>query len=429
MLRPASSEFIELCRSQISLLTQSLGASLSAVYLTEHHLDRSFTQLIPIAAYPDQATPWTELEEIAFLPYEGQFQGLTPSLPNSVDPKLESTDSEVLPQSHQLILPLVKQQMLMGFLVTQRQDRQWDELEREQIQQITNTLAIACLLDQRGQWSEHRYQQQTELQTKRHELLHNFLHQFRNPLTALGTFGKLLLKRLTPADPNRAIAENMLRESRRLQDLLQHFNQSIDALEQSDRTLESDGSEASEQRLLRATPSLLPQLPPSLGQISLTLKSCTIEEIVASLLPSIEAIAEEKGLSLKCQIPPNLPLIEVDPTALTEVLNNLLENGIKYTPAPGHIYLQVTAHNAQNQLLIAISDTGPGIPPEDLPEVFKRHYRGVQAEGKIPGTGLGLAIAKDLTEQMQGTIKVFSPAAYPPKATQGTTFVVSLPIP
>lgn len=427
MLRPASSEFIELCRSQISLLTQCLGASLSAVYLTEHHLDRSFTQLIPIAAYPDRPTHWKELAEIAFLPYEEPVQGLALSLPDALDPKLESAESEVLPQSHQLILPLVKQKMLMGFLVTQRQDRQWNELEREQIQQITNTLAIACLLDQRGQWSEHRYQQQTELQSKRHELFHNFLHQFRNPLTALRTFGKLLLKRLPAADPNRAIAENMLRETTRLQDLLHYFNQSMDALEVPSKRL--DGDLPSEQRLLSATPSPVAQLPPSLGEISLKLESCAIEEILASLLPSIEAIAAEKGLDLTCQIPPHLPLIEVDPTALTEVLNNLLENGIKYTPAPGTLYLQVTAHNAQNQLLIAISDTGPGIPPADITEVFKRHYRGVQSQGEIHGTGLGLAIAKDLTEQMQGSIKVFSPAAYPPEATQGTTFVVSLPIP
>ncbi|MDB9519289.1 HAMP domain-containing sensor histidine kinase [Roseofilum reptotaenium CS-1145] len=427
MLRPASSDFIELCRSQISLLTQSLGASLSAVYLTEHHLDRSFTQLIPIAAYPDRATPWTELKPISFLPYEGYLQGLAPSLPDPLDPQLESAASQVLPQPHQLILPLVKQKMLMGFLVTQREDRQWNELEREQIQHITNTLAIACLLDQRGQWSEHRYQQQSKLQTKRHELFHNFLHQFRNPLTALRTFGKLLLKRLPAADPNRAIAENLLRESTRLQDLLQHFNQSMDSLEVSGNTL--NGENLSEQRLLSASPSSVPQLPASLGEISLTLQSCAIEDILDALLPSIEAIAQEKGLGLNCQMPANLPLIEVDPTALTEVLNNLLENAIKYTPAPGTIYLQVTAHETQNQLLMAISDTGPGIPQEDLPEVFKRHYRGVQAEGEIPGTGLGLAIAKDLTEQMQGSLNVFSPAAYPPDATQGTTFVVRLPIP
>jgi signal transduction histidine kinase len=61
-------------------------------------------------------------------------------------------------------------------------------------------------------------------------------------------------------------------------------------------------------------------------------------------------------------------------------------------------------------LAIAISDTGPGIPPQDLEHLFERHYRGVQAATAIPGSGLGLAIAKELIEQMQGEIEVFSPA-------------------
>jgi signal transduction histidine kinase len=59
---------------------------------------------------------------------------------------------------------------------------------------------------------------------------------------------------------------------------------------------------------------------------------------------------------------------------------------------------------------IAISDTGPGIPSQDLEHLFERHYRGVQASTAIPGTGLGLAIAKELIEQMHGEIEVFSPA-------------------
>jgi signal transduction histidine kinase len=65
---------------------------------------------------------------------------------------------------------------------------------------------------------------------------------------------------------------------------------------------------------------------------------------------------------------------------------------------------------SQQRCAIAISDTGPGIPPQDLEHLFERHYRGVQASTAIPGSGLGLAIAKELIEQMQGDIQVFSPA-------------------
>jgi len=92
------------------------------------------------------------------------------------------------------------------------------------------------------------------------------------------------------------------------------------------------------------------------------------------------------------------------------VFSNLIDNALKYTPS-GKIYIQ--AGLEQSHLQGAISDTGPGIPPEDLEHIFERHYRGVQSSSEIPGTGLGLAIAKDLIEQMQGEIQVFSPASLP----------------
>jgi signal transduction histidine kinase len=93
-------------------------------------------------------------------------------------------------------------------------------------------------------------------------------------------------------------------------------------------------------------------------------------------------------------------------------------------------------------LAILISDTGPGIPLQDLEHLFERHYRGVQASTAIPGSGLGLAIAKDLIEQMQGEIEVFSPAQLAwaklgtestitkvqDNSTRGTSFIVWLMI-
>ncbi len=75
---------------------------------------------------------------------------------------------------------------------------------------------------------------------------------------------------------------------------------------------------------------------------------------------------------------------------------------------------------------IAVSDSGPGIPPQDLAHLFERGYRGVQAETEIPGTGLGLAIAKELVEQMLGEIQVISPARRADAGGSGVTFVVWL---
>jgi signal transduction histidine kinase len=135
------------------------------------------------------------------------------------------------------------------------------------------------------------------------------------------------------------------------------------------------------------------------------------------------------------------------------VLHNLLENAVKYTPSAGHIFIATFSNESETELSvesedqyswleIAITDTGFGIPQQDLPYLFERHYRGVQAEGTIPGSGLGLAIAKTLVEQMQGTIQVMSPADLTRVKTAesaaefaslfmdrpGTTFVVQLAI-
>jgi len=89
-------------------------------------------------------------------------------------------------------------------------------------------------------------------------------------------------------------------------------------------------------------------------------------------------------------------------------VSNLLDNALKYTPSGEDLH---PGGLEQGHLQgIAISNTGPGIPPEDLEHIFERHYRGVQSSSEIPGTGLGIAI--DLIEQMQGEIQVFSPARF-----------------
>lgn len=130
--------------------------------------------------------------------------------------------------NRQIVLPLMHEEVLIGLLVTGREDRAWNEQERSEIERIAQTLTLAGLLDRRREWCEQQLIRQQRLQAKQRDLLDNLLHQFRNPLTALRTFGKLLLKRLIPGDANRTVADNIVRESDRLQELLQQFDQVID---------------------------------------------------------------------------------------------------------------------------------------------------------------------------------------------------------
>ncbi|MBD2164060.1 GAF domain-containing sensor histidine kinase [Calothrix membranacea FACHB-236] len=439
MLMSASSDFVALCREQIALLTQGLGASLSVVYLTQELVGSPTgeAKLIPVVVYPETAiltqgeetaevkTPkHMKIRNVLALP---QYQGQT--LPDdgesSNSPQESETSEEYLLSENQIVLPLSHEGVMMGLLVTGREDRAWNEQEQSQIQSIAQSLAIACILDQRRAWLQQQLQQQQILQEQQRDLLDNLLHQFRNPLTAIRTFGKLLMKRLRAGDPNRDVAGNIIRESDRLQELLLQFDQVVDLSEADLAPLPLPETQVVEATLQKES-TKPPLLLPGTGEKE---ADCALADLLTPLLVSAKAIAQERNLQLITKIPRNLPLVRANTKALREVLNNIIDNALKYTPAGGKIFIQVGQEKDDLQG-IAISDTGPGIPSEDLAHIGERHYRGVQAQTDIPGTGLGLAIAKQLIEQMQGKIEVFSPAINStiasPKAP-GTTFIIWLP--
>ncbi|BAY23032.1 GAF sensor signal transduction histidine kinase [Calothrix sp. NIES-2100] len=439
MLMSASSDFVALCREQIALLTQGLGASLSVVYLTQELVEAPTgeAKLIPVVVYPEtsilrqvEGTAGLKTPEqlkvrnvLALPPNQGKLlTGVAESSSSSPEPE---TSKEYLLSENQIVLPLIHEGVMMGLLVTGREDRTWNEQEQSEIQRIAQTLAIACILDQRRAWLQQQLHQQQILQEQQRDLLDNLLHQFRNPLTAIRTFGKLLMKRLRAGDPNRDVAGNIIRESDRLQELLQQFDQVIELTPPDLAPHTLPETEVVVEATIQKEPKLALLLPGTGEKAT----DCTAYDLLAPLLVSARAIAQERNLQIITKIPRNLPLVRVNVKALREVFSNIIDNALKYTPAGGKILIQV-GQEKDNLQGIAISDTGPGIPTEDLEHIGERHYRGVQAQTEIPGTGLGLAIAKQLIEQMQGKIEVFSPAINStitsPK-TPGTTFIIWLP--
>ena len=480
MLMPTSTEFIALCRAQIALLTQGLGASLSVVYLTQELVEGAETRLVPVVAYPETAIARKERGTLQ-LPLTPDANGVpVPKLlKDSTSLVWRQTDSpealdtlsnqvldipQVSPEQRrsvqkdaalsaqrQLVLPLIHEEGVLGLLVTERNDRAWTEWEQSQIRQIANTLAIACVLDQRYQWLDQSHQQQRLIQAQQHDVLDNLLHQFRNSLTALQTFSKLILRRLLPGDANREIAASITREATRLRELSQQLESAAVGMEEeamlplSLPPASGDWQAAPAEGDLAAKAQAVIPLLPAAGVLvrgeSLLLEPCSLRTILEPLLASARAIAQTRNLSLHADLPASLPPVQANTQALREVLNNLIENALKYTPDGGQIDVQVnisplpTPSEAKDRHLeIAVTDTGPGIPPEDMPHIFERRFRGVQAQGGIPGSGLGLSIARNLVEQMHGTIQVFSPAqtsdrnSTPSKPEAGTTFVVRLPI-
>jgi signal transduction histidine kinase len=339
-------------------------------------------------------------------------------------------------------------------MVSTRQLPPWTATDYQQAEQVASTLAIACVMDQRNQWLQRQLSQRQINQSDQSEVFRDLLHQFRNPLTALQTFGKLMVKRLPPEDTNRPIAEGIVRESRRLQDLAEHFDT---AVAEGDAVLgqptsppvgglllpatpgQSDGNDALARPASKAAPSLA--ITPTQGQglgRALNVKPGAIADIALPLVQSTLPLAQERGLHLMHQIPTSLPEVWLDAAALGEVLYNLIDNALKYAPAGALVWLTAgLMQRFEGQVFqgIAVGDTGFGIPIEDQPQLFSRHFRGVQAQGNIPGTGLGLAIVQDLVQGMGGQIDLISPVQgtpwLPPEAAQypqhpGTVFVVWL---
>ena len=141
--------------------------------------------------------------------------------------------------------------------------------------------------------------------------------------------------------------------------------------------------------------------------------------IIHFAVDGLKSRADEKSLELTLDIPEELPQVLGNPVRLRQLLNNLLANAIKYTPNHGKV--RIYAHAEGGQIILQISDNGPGIPPADQPYIFDKFYRASNVPNDTPGTGLGLAIVKSIVENHLGRIWVES------NIGQGTSFTVVLP--
>ncbi|MBP0012559.1 MAG: PAS domain S-box protein [Roseofilum sp. SID3] len=162
------------------------------------------------------------------------------------------------------------------------------------------------------------------------------------------------------------------------------------------------------------------------GQVDLEYSSVAIEYLCQSSLVFVKQQSQKKGLQLHLKVPPNLPDITVDERRMRQVLINLLNNAVKFTPKGGQIVLEVAPllldKTSENYLRFTVTDTGIGISPDNLPKLFQPF---IQIDSSLnrqyEGTGLGLALVKQIVELHKGWITVTSEVGV------GSCFAIKLP--
>lgn len=152
------------------------------------------------------------------------------------------------------------------------------------------------------------------------------------------------------------------------------------------------------------------------GTLALQKEPTDLHLLLDEALAAFRPTAEKRGVGVTLGSDPGLPLMDIDPLRIREVVTNLLSNAVRFSP--GGTTVRVEAEARPDAVLVRVRDDGAGIPADDLPHIFDRFYKGT-ASG---GSGLGLTIARSLVTAHGGTIVAES------RAGSGTTIVVTLPI-
>lgn len=231
------------------------------------------------------------------------------------------------------------------------------------------------------------------LETVRSDFISNISHELRTPLASL--------KALTET-----LYEGALEDPPAAKRFLRRMEKEVDALTQMvSELLELSRIES--------------------GRVPMEMKLSSPDAIVYPSVDRLQEQAERSGLFVEVDCPSNLPLIMVDQGRLEQVLVNLLHNAIKFTLAEGTISVRAEISDCDKQgeecVLFSVSDTGVGIPADDLPRIFERFYKTDRARSSR-GTGLGLAIARHTIEAHKGKIWAESREGY------GSTFFFTIPL-
>lgn len=238
---------------------------------------------------------------------------------------------------------------------------------------------LAAAFNRMSQELEH-------LEASRRDLVANVSHELKTPITAI-----------------RAHLENLL-----------------DGVEQPDpRTLQVMLTQS--ERLGRLVEQLLDLSKLESGEVALHREEMPLAPVVSQVMSEIRVARPDGGVQLAQDLPDDLPPVDADRERVHQVLFNLVDNAVRFTPEGGEV--RIEAHQLNGSVQVRVADTGSGIPPEHLPRLFERFYRVDSARAREDGgTGIGLAIARSVVEAHGGHLEAES------ELGEGSVFTFDLPV-
>jgi len=268
--------------------------------------------------------------------------------------------------------------------------KQNEEWTREEVRKLRNQLdELTVELEKRSREVRNLRQEAEEQNKARAQFIATLAHELRTPLTPVLGSARLLVEqfRPEPESPQDRLIRSIVR-----------------------------GAETLESRLS----DLLNLAQFEAGAFSLEIASVDVGGLLNDLASQFQPLAESKGQSFTLDLPQRLDLVKADRRRIGQVLMNLLENAVKFTPEGGSILLRAMTHD-QN-LVVKVRDSGPGLSPEEQRRLFQPFYQSEVDRQRLSGAGLGLSLCKQLVEAHGGKMWVDS------ELDKGSTFGFSVPL-
>ncbi|HEY1292213.1 MAG TPA: ATP-binding protein [Chloroflexota bacterium] len=300
---------------------------------------------------------------------------------------------ELAPRSS-IIVPLQGQRGLLGTLLlitTAESGRYYTEADLALVEDLARRVGLAVENAQLYAQAQSAIHTAEEAVRAREDFLSVAAHELKTPVTSLRGFAQLTLRALDqPGELDRA----------RLRQALMVVNQQSD-------------------KLRRLVAQLLDVSRIQSGRLALELQPVDVGALVAEVVTAMQNQSQYHTLEV---VGGNLPSVKLDPLRVEQVLTNLVDNAIKYSPQGGLITIELSTPDAQC-VEIAVRDHGPGIPPDHREHIFERFYQADEGTSHSAGMGLGLYISREIAELHGGSIR----AEFPDDG--GARFAIRLPLP